>query len=149
MEKKKKAKKGKKGKKGKKKPKKAKKNKKPKEVAPKVTVITDASKNGPLAATFWSLWQEGAEAADADLDFRGFYEIPDQEVDSVAYLAAIESACETADAMVVAELIEDLDLSPEQVAVEVNGELVPRAERAAHQLSEGDAVELVTLVGGG
>lgn len=59
------------------------------------------------------------------------------------------SPSELADAMSVAELIEDLDLSPEQVAVEVNGELVPRAERAAHQLSEGDAVELVTLVGGG
>ena len=59
------------------------------------------------------------------------------------------SPSEVADAMAVDELIEDLALAPEQVAVEVNGELVARADRAGHQLVEGDAVELVTLVGGG
>ena len=51
--------------------------------------------------------------------------------------------------MAVDELIEDLALAPEQVAVEVNGELVSRVDRASHQLVEGDTVELVTLVGGG
>ncbi len=56
---------------------------------------------------------------------------------------------EVVDALAVDELIEGLALAPEQVAVEVNGELVTRAERAGVQLSEGDAVELVTLVGGG
>ena len=56
---------------------------------------------------------------------------------------------EVADAIAVDELIEALELAPEQVAVEVNGELVAKASRAEVQLSEGDAVELVTLVGGG
>ena len=59
------------------------------------------------------------------------------------------SPSEVVDAMAVDELIEDLALAPEQVAVEVNGELVARADRAGHQLVEGDTVELVTLVGGG
>jgi sulfur carrier protein len=34
-------------------------------------------------------------------------------------------------------------------AVEVNARLVRRAERAATTLSDGDRVEVVTLVGGG
>ena len=49
----------------------------------------------------------------------------------------------------VARLIEDLDLLPEQVAVELNRELVPRAQRAETLLHEGDRIEMVTLVGGG
>ena len=49
----------------------------------------------------------------------------------------------------VAGLIAELQLRPELVAVEVNRELVPRAEREARTLLEGDSVELVTLVGGG
>ena len=49
----------------------------------------------------------------------------------------------------VAELVAELGLKPEQVAVEVNRELVARARRAEHPLRPGDAIELVTLVGGG
>ena len=53
------------------------------------------------------------------------------------------------DTVAVAELLESLALGPEGVAVEVNGELVTRTEREDVRLAEGDAVELVTLVGGG
>ena len=56
---------------------------------------------------------------------------------------------EIAAACTVAGLIEELGLLPEQVAVELNKDLVTRAERAETTLSEGDQVELVTLVGGG
>ena len=56
---------------------------------------------------------------------------------------------EVVDALAVDELLKNLALSPELVAVEVNGELITRAERDGVQLSEGDTVELVTLVGGG
>ena len=56
---------------------------------------------------------------------------------------------EVADALAVNELIESLAFAPELVAVEVNGELVTRVDRERLQLAEGDAVELVTLVGGG
>jgi thiamine biosynthesis protein ThiS len=49
----------------------------------------------------------------------------------------------------VADLVSELGLRPEQVAVELNRELVARARREAVLLSEGDELELVTLVGGG
>jgi len=49
----------------------------------------------------------------------------------------------------VAELLEHLDLRPEQVAVEVNEALVPRDRRGEIVLQLGDRVEFVTLVGGG
>ena len=49
----------------------------------------------------------------------------------------------------VAELIADLALPPEHVAVELNQALLKRALFAETRLQEGDALELVTLVGGG
>jgi sulfur carrier protein len=49
----------------------------------------------------------------------------------------------------VAALLETLEVSPRATAVEVNRELVPRSRHAARTLAEGDAVEIVTLVGGG
>lgn len=49
----------------------------------------------------------------------------------------------------VAALIDELGLRPEQVAVELNKDLVARSARTATTLSAGDQVELVTLVGGG
>ena len=49
----------------------------------------------------------------------------------------------------IADLIRELGLSTRRVAVEVNRELVRRAEHADHRLREADAVEIVTLVGGG
>ncbi len=49
----------------------------------------------------------------------------------------------------VAGLVADLDFRPEQVAVELNRMLVPRAKRDVTPLNEGDEIELVTLVGGG
>lgn len=49
----------------------------------------------------------------------------------------------------VGELLESLQLTDRYVAVEVNLQLVPRQEHAAHRLAEGDRLEIVTLVGGG
>jgi sulfur carrier protein len=54
-----------------------------------------------------------------------------------------------ADDATVAALLAELGLTPAYVAVEVNLELVPRAEHSARALSPGDQVEVVTLVGGG
>lgn len=56
-------------------------------------------------------------------------------------------ACETG--TTVADLVRLLGLAPEQVAVERNRALVPRARRAEVVLEDGDRVEVVTLVGGG
>lgn len=49
----------------------------------------------------------------------------------------------------IAELLAELKLNSRQVAVEVNLDVVPRAQHAAHVLQVGDRVEFVTLVGGG
>lgn len=49
----------------------------------------------------------------------------------------------------VAALVASLALGERRVAVEVNGEVVPRAEHAARRLAPGDRVEVVTFVGGG
>jgi thiamine biosynthesis protein ThiS len=55
----------------------------------------------------------------------------------------LEAAC------TVAELLHELGLNPKLLAVEVNQEVVPRAEQAAYVLQANDRVEIVTLVGGG
>jgi sulfur carrier protein len=49
----------------------------------------------------------------------------------------------------IADLLAELGLAANHVAVEVNLELVPRARHAEHQLTDGDRLEIVTLVGGG
>ena len=49
----------------------------------------------------------------------------------------------------VADLIVDLNLSGKRVAVEVNKDIVRRADHAEHILKPDDRVEVVTLVGGG
>jgi thiamine biosynthesis protein ThiS len=56
---------------------------------------------------------------------------------------AIEDACS------VGRLIEREGLGGAPCAVEVNRTLVPKRHYAQHCLKEGDAVEIVTLVGGG
>lgn len=56
---------------------------------------------------------------------------------------------EVAPASTVADVVRELGLLPEQVAVEHNGRVVRRAEHAARSLAAGDALEIVTLVGGG
>lgn len=49
----------------------------------------------------------------------------------------------------VAALLDALDVPRQATAVEVNRELVPRSAHGDRRLADGDAVEIVTLVGGG
>lgn len=53
------------------------------------------------------------------------------------------------DGATVADLVRLLQLAPERVAIEVNGQLVRRVNHTETPLREGDRVEIVTLVGGG
>lgn len=46
-------------------------------------------------------------------------------------------------------LLEREGLAERRVAVEVNGEIVPRSLHAAHALVEGDRIEIVHALGGG
>ncbi len=49
----------------------------------------------------------------------------------------------------ISALITELGLQNQACAVEVNKVLVRKAKHADHTLSDGDRVEIVTLVGGG
>ena len=48
-----------------------------------------------------------------------------------------------------AELIAKLELAGKRVALERNGEIVPRGRLAEQRLAEGDRLEIVVAVGGG
>jgi len=52
-------------------------------------------------------------------------------------------------ASTVADLLSTLDTSGRRVAVERNGEIVPRSQHAATALAAGDRLEIVVAVGGG
>ncbi len=56
---------------------------------------------------------------------------------------------EVADAITIAQLLDELNLADKHVAVEVNLDLIPRGQHAEHRLAGGDKLEIVTLVGGG
>lgn len=56
---------------------------------------------------------------------------------------------ETDEGTTLPALIESLSLAPERLAVELNGEVVRRAEWPSVTLNEGDRVEVVHFVGGG
>ncbi|NLB58643.1 MAG: sulfur carrier protein ThiS [Gammaproteobacteria bacterium] len=53
------------------------------------------------------------------------------------------------DGATVATLLESQGLAGRRVAVEVNGEIVPRGRHAEHALAAGDRVEIVHALGGG
>ena len=52
-------------------------------------------------------------------------------------------------AATIADLVHELELTPEKVAVERNGDIVPRSTLAEAPLVEGDRLEIVHFVGGG
>lgn len=56
---------------------------------------------------------------------------------------------EVEEGLPLVELLRILDIRAEQVAVERNLDVVPRREFATVRLVDGDALEIVTLVGGG
>ena len=49
----------------------------------------------------------------------------------------------------VAQLIDHLDLHGKRIAIERNGEIVPRSRFAEQMLTHGDQLEVVVAVGGG
>lgn len=48
-----------------------------------------------------------------------------------------------------ARLVELLELAGRRYAMEINGQLLPKAQHAGHRLSPGDRIEIVQAVGGG
>ncbi len=53
------------------------------------------------------------------------------------------------DEMTVAQLLEDLDIKSQRVAVELNLDILPKDQYDARLLAEGDELEIVNFVGGG
>ena len=53
------------------------------------------------------------------------------------------------EAQTIADLVAALGLTGKRIAVEMNGEIVPRSRYASTTLSAGDKLEIVGAVGGG
>lgn len=53
------------------------------------------------------------------------------------------------DVLTVADLVRELALQGKRVAVERNGEIVPKGRHAQTRLSGGDRIEIVAAIGGG
>jgi sulfur carrier protein len=53
------------------------------------------------------------------------------------------------EALDVEALIERLELAGKKIAVERNGEIVPKSAHRATRLADGDRLEIVVAVGGG
>lgn len=49
----------------------------------------------------------------------------------------------------VTDLLRSLGLTDKRVAVEINGEIVPRSQHASHPIAANDQIEVVVAVGGG
>ncbi len=56
---------------------------------------------------------------------------------------------EVPDGLTIRALLDHLGLTQGPVAVEINRDIVPRAEHAARSVADGDVVEVVHFVGGG
>ena len=56
---------------------------------------------------------------------------------------------EVSSEMTVAQLLAEIDTAGKRVAVERNGDIVPKSRHALTGLSEGDRLEIVIAVGGG
>jgi sulfur carrier protein len=58
-------------------------------------------------------------------------------------------AADGADAMPLPALLAAFEINPRLVAVAINGDVIPKSEFPGASVHEGDAVEIVRMVGGG
>ncbi|NBC10283.1 MAG: sulfur carrier protein ThiS [Planctomycetes bacterium] len=61
----------------------------------------------------------------------------------------LNGATHETEAGTVSDLIAELGLAGQAVAVEINQQVVPKKQHDQTSLHDGDKIELVTLVGGG
>lgn len=55
----------------------------------------------------------------------------------------------TASSMTISDLVKELNVAGKRIAIERNGEIVPRSLFAEVAIKEGDKLEIVGAVGGG
>ncbi len=56
---------------------------------------------------------------------------------------------ECKDGLSISELLNDFEVEKERVAIELNANIIPRAQHSQTILHEKDKLEIVTFVGGG
>ncbi|MEW6676079.1 MAG: sulfur carrier protein ThiS [Nitrospirota bacterium] len=56
---------------------------------------------------------------------------------------------ETSNAGTIQELLDELNIEPGRVAVEINLSIIKKADYSTFRLNDGDKVEIVNFVGGG
>lgn len=56
---------------------------------------------------------------------------------------------QVADELSLAQLIQQLGLEGQRLAVEINREIVPRSQHASHPIQADDQIEIVRAIGGG
>ena len=61
----------------------------------------------------------------------------------------VDAAANDAGAMPLAALLRAFEVNPRLVAVAINGDVIPKGSFDAAFVREGDAVEIVRMVGGG
>ena len=57
--------------------------------------------------------------------------------------------CDVPDGATIAELLGELDVRTDGLAVALNEDVVPRTEHAVRRLRDGDRVEIIVAVAGG
>lgn len=67
----------------------------------------------------------------------------------MADLTVNGSTIDIGDARTVADIVARMGLASKKIAVEKNGEIVPRSRHATTPVSSGDRLEIVGAVGGG
>lgn len=55
----------------------------------------------------------------------------------------------TASSMTISDLVKELNVAGKRIAIEYNGEIIPRSLFAEVAIKEGDKLEIVGAVGGG
>lgn len=50
---------------------------------------------------------------------------------------------------VLEQLLDQLGMGGGRIAVEINGEIVPRSQFGSHVINQGDKIEIVQAIGGG
>ena len=61
----------------------------------------------------------------------------------------VDASARVGDAMPLLAMLEAFEVNAELVAVAINGDVIPKHDFAAALVREGDAIEIVRMVGGG
>ena len=67
----------------------------------------------------------------------------------VMSMVTINGESINADHLLLIDFLLQNGYSPQQIAIEINGEIVPKSQYSVKKLQPGDAVEIVRFVGGG